>query len=211
MPTRSNPPKHLARHLSRRTALLAPMAALAAAGLPNFAFALTDAQAVDLIGRVVADINSIINSGKSEAAMIRDFEALFNRYADVPIIARIALGVPWRTASSSQRSRYVSAFRGYISRKYGKRFREFIGGTITVTGSRKVKSGYLVSSIASLKGSAPFALDWQVSDKSGKDKMFNLYIEGISLLATERTEVAAMLDQQRGDINALIAAIKAAG
>ncbi len=207
MPTRSNPPKHL----SRRAALLAPIAALAAAGLPSFAFALTNTEAVDLIGRVVADINKIISSGKSEAAMIRDFEDLFNRYADVPIIARIALGVPWRSASSSQRTRYVSAFRGYIARKYGKRFREFIGGSITVTGSRQVKSGYLVSSIANLKGSAPFALDWQVSDKSGKNKMFNLYIEGISLLATERTEVAAMLDQQRGNINGLINAITAAG
>jgi phospholipid transport system substrate-binding protein len=207
MPTRSNP----IQHLTRRTALLAPMAALAAAGLPSFAFALTDAQAVKLIGNVVADINKIINSGKSEQAMIRDFEKLFDRYADVPIIAQIALGLPWRSASSNQRTRYVSAFRGYISRKYGKRFREFIGGKITVTGSRKVKSGYLVSSIANLKGSAPFALDWQVSDKSGKDKMFNLYIEGISLLATERTEVSAMLDQQRGDINGLISAISSAG
>jgi len=41
--------------------------------------------------------------------------------------------------------------------------------------------------------------------------MFNLYIEGISLLATERTEVSAMLDQQRGDINGLISAISSAG
>jgi len=169
------------------------------------AFALNSTQASNLIGRLVGEINLVINSGKSETAMFRDFEKVFVKYGDVPIIARSSLGVAWRGATSGQRSRYVKAFQGYLARKYGRRFREFIGGKIVVIGSKKVKSGYLVSSVAHLKGEAPFSLDWQVSDKSGRDKMFNMYIEGISLLATERTEIAAMLDKRHGNINKLIA------
>ena len=41
--------------------------------------------------------------------------------------------------------------------------------------------------------------------------MFNMYIEGISLLATERTEIAAMLDRRKGNLNKLIADLKKAG
>ena len=66
-----------------------------------------------------------------------------------------------------------------------------------------------MNSTANLPGSSPFALDWQVSDKSGASKMFNIYIEGISLLATERTEIGAMLDKRNGDLNRLIADLKA--
>jgi len=190
--------------VSRRAILGWTGAVLAAVGFAGRADALTDVQATGLIDRLVADLNGIINSAEPEAAMYRDFEILFNKYGDVPIIARSSMGITWRSASASQKKRYTAAFSGYMARKYGNRFRIFIGGKITVTGTRKVKSGYLVTSVASLKGQSPFVIEWQVSDRSGQDKMFNLFIEGISLLATERTEVAAMLDKRHGDIEGLI-------
>ena len=186
---------------------LASASALVLSGAVR-AIALDNQQASDLIGRLVVDVNQVINSGKPETAMFRDFEKVLEKYGDINIIARSSLGVAWRSASSGQRSRYVRAFQGYIARKYGRRFREFIGGEIVVVSSKKVKSGYLVSSVAHLRGEAPFSIDWQVSDKSGRDKMFNMYIEGISLLATERTEILAMLDKRHGNLNKLIADIE---
>jgi len=197
------PTKH---DISRRGVVLGLAGLVALA--PSMATALTEAQATQLIDKVVRDLNRIISSGKSESGMFPDFERLFNTYADVPIIAQSALGVQWRSASSSQQAAYVAAFRTYMARKYGRRFREFIGGKITVTGLKKFTWGYLVNSTADLPGSSPFALDWQVSDKSGASKMFNIYIEGISLLATERTEITAMLDKRKGDLNRLIADLK---
>jgi len=191
--------------LNRRTIVLAMGSALV---LPNVAFALNDKEASDLIARLVDDINKVINSGKSESSMYGDFERIFAKYGDVPIIAQSALGVAWRSASSGQKSAYVSAFRGYMARKYGKRFRDFIGGKIVVTGTRQVSSGFLVSSTVQLSGSSPFSVEWQVSDKSGADKMFNMFIEGISLLATERTEISAMLDKRNGSLDQLIADLK---
>lgn len=194
--------------LSRRTLVLG--LAGAATFLPGLSFAMTTEEASSLIGNLVDDINAIINSGKSESTMYGDFERLFAKYGDVPTIARSSLGVAWRSASSSQQSAYVAAFRGYMARKYGKRFREFIGGKIEVTGTKSYQKAYLVNSMAYLKGSAPFAVDWQVSDQSGQNKMFNIFIEGISLLATERTEITAMLDNRKGDLNALISDLKSA-
>ena len=46
---------------------------------------------------------------------------------------------------------FTKAFRGYISRKYGKRFREFIGGKIEVRGARPVKSFFEVKIDAMLQ------------------------------------------------------------
>lgn len=196
---------------TRRHALAGLLAGGVALAAPFPALALNDAEAKALIGKLVDDLNAIINSGRPERTMFRDFEALFAKYGDVPIIARSALGVAWRSASASQKTAYVAAFRTYMATKYGRRFREFIGGKIVVTGAKKVKSGFLVSSVAHLKGSAPFAVDWQVSDKSGQSKMFNIYIEGVSLLATERTEITAMLDQRGGNLDRLIRDLKTAG
>jgi len=198
-------------NLFRRATIMGAVCAVGLTLVPTHSVALNDQTAADLVGRLVADINTVINSGKAEPEMFKDFETVLVRYGDISIIARSALGVTWRSASASQRTQFTTAFQGYIARKYGRRFREFVGGNIEVKSAKKVKSGYLVTSTADLKGSSPFIVEWQVSDKSGQDKFFNLYIEGINMLATERTEIGAMLDKRGGNLNRLIADLKTTG
>jgi len=56
--------------------------------VPLPALAMTQARAKTLVDALVADINGVIASGKSESAMYVEFERIFARYADVPTIAR---------------------------------------------------------------------------------------------------------------------------
>lgn len=198
----------MANDLSRRAFLAGviggAVAVVAGVGArPAWALETADARA--LIDGLVADINGIINSGGSETAMLGRFERLFRTYADVPVIARSALGPAARSASDAQLAAFTGAFQGYISRKYGRRFREFIGGSIEVTGAKPVKSYTEVESLARLQGSAPFDVRWHVSDKAGRPLFFNIIIEGVNMLASERTEIGALLDQNGGDINQLVA------
>jgi len=193
--------------LSRRAFVGTGIAAAAAFGaLPATALNTDEARA--LIDKVVAEVNAVINSGKSEQQMYPAFEKLFVRYADVPTIARSALGVAARSASAGQMKAFTQAFQGYISRKYGRRFREFIGGKIEVTGAQPLKSYFEVISTAYLKGESPFEVRWHVSDKAGKNLFFNIIIEGVNMLASERTEIGALLDKRKGDVDALIEDLK---
>ena len=197
--------------VNRRHFLATGLSAAAAIGGASPAFALTDAGARSLVDRVVADINKVIASGKSQSAMIADFERIFGRYADVNVIARSTLGADSRRASNGQLRAFTKAFRGYVARKYGKRFREFIGGKIEVLSVRKVKSWHEVKSTVQLRGSSPFDVRFLVSDRSGKDLFFDMIIEGVSLRLSERTEIGAMLDRRNGNIDALITDLKKAG
>ena len=162
-------------------------------------------QARQLVDLLVADVNAVIASGKDEAGMLRDFETIFDRYADVPTIARYALGNDARTASDTQMQGFTAAFRRYIANKYGRRFREFIGGAIEVREAREVPNGIEVETTAILQGQSPFRVDFQVSDRSGEVLFFNIIIEGINMLLSERTEVQAMLDARGGNLDQLIA------
>ncbi|MCY4178785.1 MAG: ABC transporter substrate-binding protein [Litoreibacter sp.] len=163
-------------------------------------FALSGGQAEQLVQSAVNDINKIIGSGKSQNAMIRDFERVFNRYADVYFIALVTLGPARRTASKAEVDAYVAAFRGYFTRKYGKRFNEFVGGEIKINGSKKVKRDIQVNTTAQLRGQSPFSVTWLVSDRSGSAKISNIIIEGINTLTSERTEIGAMLDRRGGSV-----------
>jgi len=187
--------------------LLAGGAALVA--LPARALDTTEARA--LIQQSLDEVYAVINSGRPPAQMYQQFEAIFARYADVDVIARSALGPAARQVSGPQFAAYKQAFQGYIGRKYGARFREFIGSKIEVTDAKPVKSFFVVTSVAKLNGRAPMKVDWHVSDKSGRSKYFNIIIEGVNMLAAERTEIGAMLAQNKGDIAALTAALQQAG
>ena len=50
-----------------------------------------------------------------------------------------------------------------------------------------------------------------VSDKSGELQFFNMFLEGVNLLLTERSEIGSMLDMSGGDLNATIHELNKAG
>lgn len=198
-------------NFTRRKMVLGGATALAFIPLATPVLAVGEAQASSHVNKVVAAINKVIASGKSESNMIKDFEKIFVKYSDVNYLASYALGVDGRSASSGQKRSFAKVFQGYIARKYGKQFRSFIGGRLEVKASKTVKSHVEVKCMAHLKGQAPFEVTFFVSDKSGKPLFYNMYIEGINLLLTERTEIGAMLDKRRGNLDLTIKDLKKAG
>lgn len=178
--------------------------ASAVAALPLPSFALNGSQAEGLVNAAVADINVIIQSGASVNSMVRSFKGVFDRYADTAYLAAYALGNAGRAASNSQKQAFGDAFGIYLANKYGRRFNEFAGGEIQVLGSRPINSYIEVQTRAVLPGQSPFQVDFHVSDRPGRPVFFNLIIEGINMLLSERQEIGAMLDARGGNIDALI-------
>ena len=180
------------------------MASICSVLEPRLVFASQQNAAIEIVGQAVSKINQIINSGDAQTQMLKSFERVFNVYADVPTIAKYALGHYVRTASEDQLRAYIKAFSGYFSNKYGKRFREFIGGRIEIKSVAKVKNYYSVNTIAHMPAYEPFEVDFLVSDRSGRPLVFNLIIGGVNMLLAERQEIGALLDRNSGNIDALI-------
>ena len=201
----------MANDLTRRGTLAALAGSAALALAPRAAQALTEAQARDLVQSLVDDINAVIASGMSEPAMYDAFERIFAEYSDVPTVALYTLGVDGRSATAAQKRAYIDTYRGYIARKYGSRFRDFIGGRLEMEGVRRIKSYYQVRTTAYLRGEDPFFVDFHVSDRSGEPRFFNMFIEGVNMLLTEREEIGAMLDRRGRDLDRLIADLRTMG
>ncbi len=53
-------------------------------------------------------------------------------------------------------------------------------------------------------------MTFQVSDRAGKNLFFNMYIEGVNMLLTERNEIGALIDRNGGSIDGMIADLKKA-
>ncbi len=159
----------------------------------------------DLYSELVATSLKELTITQQEA----ELKKLFQKYVDVPIIARAVLGKSWRDASSDQRKRFIYAFKTYVSNKYGKQFSEFKGTRLEIVKSRdtETKAGVLVSTEVVVPGNTPLKVVWQVSDGSGSLKLIDMRVEGISMLSTERQEFRSKLKKFNGSIEDLILAI----
>lgn len=70
--------------------------------------------------------------------------------------------------------------------------------------SREVKKFFEVKTNAVIKNQGNFEVIFLVSDRSGRPLFFNVFVEGLNLLLTERSEIGAILDRNKGDIGSLI-------
>lgn len=196
---------------TRRTFCLGALAALAAAALPvTRAFAAGEAErAQALVAQLSETLIGLLRSGRSEAQLLADFQALLARYGDMPVVAASVLGPPWRSATPAQKQAFVAAFQTYLARKYGRQFSDYTNATIQIRRARDGgRSGVLVETVITRPGRDGFVVEWQVSERGGSPKVVNLIIEGVSMLTNERAEIGAMLEAEGGNLDRLIARMR---
>ena len=170
--------------------------------------ALEKSVAEELIKKISLEVNNIISSTRDESVTIDELESVFKNYADTNIMALTTLGPARRTASSSQLEFFKDSFQIYFLNKYARRFRELRDGEISILSSRPIRSGVEVKTRVHLIDWAPLEVLWLVSDRSGEVKIFNIIIDGINLLSSERVEIGVMLENRNGDIDLLSSSLR---
>jgi len=137
------------------------------------------------------------------------FRQLFQADFDGPGIARFVLGREWRTASEKEQQEYMKLFEDYVILVYGTRLSHFNGETFKVRGSRTDESGTVVSTdIISPSGEPPIKVDWRLVADRGAFKINDVIIEGISMMVTQRSEFASIIQRHGGKVGGLLALMR---
>lgn len=192
--------------LTRRSAL-GLMAGASVAGFATPSLALTESEAESFIADVIVDLRRLVEA----KANANQFLALLEAKGAVPQVGKFAMARNWREMSGGQQDAYQSAFRGYISRTYAKRFGDYQGEDIVITGSTDAgRKGVLVKSVLKSPGAQDAAVEWLVTDRLGPPKIADIIFEGISLSITLREVFGGMVDKRNGDIDKFIADLNSA-
>jgi phospholipid transport system substrate-binding protein len=139
------------------------------------------------------------------AERLARFRHLFQADFDGPRIARFVLGRYWRSASEQEQQEFLKLFEDYVVFVYGTRLSNFNGETFKVRGSRTDESGTIVSTdILSPSGEAPIKVDWRLVTDKGAFKINDVVIEGISMLVTQRSEFASVIQRHGGQVGGLL-------
>ena len=153
--------------------------------------------------RFVADDKDLRNGSSSRFIDFIDTKVL--PHFDMPRMTRLAVGKSWRQATSEQQKRLVQEFQTLLVRSYGAAYSAYRHVTVDVT-PLKVAAGeddVTVKSKIMLPGGAPpVPVDYAMNVTNGGWKVYNVVVDGVSLVTNYRTEFGAQISQ--GGIDGLI-------
>ena len=167
-----------------------------------------DARAfVDSVGNRVL---GTLNSGAPQAQKQQQLRQLFSDNVDMGWMGRFVLGTAWTKASDDQRARYLASYREYMLMRYTTNFSEYTGSKYTITGVNAEDEGQYTVGMAIKSpnaGQQDTQAGYRVRSDGGQFKITDIIIEGVSLLATQRSEFASAV--QSGGIEKLISQLDA--
>ncbi|NOG69649.1 phospholipid-binding protein MlaC [Roseicella sp. DB1501] len=167
-------------------------------------------RAASFIQATGQELVAAINDTRADLATRRQrVAAILRRAVDIDGVGRFILGRWWRQASPQQQQDYLKLFEETLIRNLSARFGEYQGVRFSLGRSQqRTEDDVLVNTIIERPNSAPFALDWRVGEVNGQPKVVDVIAEGTSLRLTQRSEYSAVIQQNNGSVDALLAAMR---
>ena len=192
--------------LNRRILLLSGAASLGVLLAPRLGRAedipAEASQFVSVLAQKVIDV--LKNKALSKDDRVKALASVFLEGFDVRGIGLFVLGVYGHKASTSERNDYLSVFKDYVVQTYAVRFNSYAGESFLVTKAAPDGDiGAWVTSGIGKPGEEPTEVQWRVRKEEDGFKIIDVVVEGVSLLVTQRSEFASVLQRNNGNIASL--------
>jgi phospholipid transport system substrate-binding protein len=121
-------------------------------------------------------------------------ELIFPHF-DFPIMSQWVLGEHWKSAAEGERARFIEQFRMLLVRTYAAALLEFSGQNISYPPIEQPsgKAVALVKQVIEKPGSATIPIIYRLHNKSGPWKVFDVSVDGVSLVKTYRASFGSMI------------------
>jgi phospholipid transport system substrate-binding protein len=166
-----------------------------------------------LIRSVTAQVLDIVRNDKSIQAgnsqkVMELVDAKVLPYFDFTHMTRLALGRDWRQASPTQQQALTEEFKSLLVRTYSKALSEYRNQSIDYKPLKKTQDGATdvkVSTEIKQPGGQSIQLDYYLARQDKGWKVYDIEVDGISLIANYRNSFAAEIS--KGGIDGLIQAL----
>ena len=150
--------------------------------------------APDALARSVTDeVLAVIRADKdiqsgNQKKVIDLVEAKVLPHFSFPRMTQLAMGRNWRTATPEQQKRLITEFRALLVRTYTTAFTQYKNQTIDYKPVRMAAgdTDVVVQSQIKQQSGPPIAVDYSMEKTDNGWKVYNLKIEGVSLIENYR-------------------------
>jgi len=145
-----------------------------------------------------------------EAALYTMVDKLVVPHIALGKISKLILGSHWKSASEAQRQHFTVGFKDLLIRSYATAMFEYTGQEELRYRPVKLKGGGRIAVVPTdlvIPGQAPIPVDYYcLRDKSGVWKIYDIQIDGISLILSYRNQYGQYIDTN--SLDALIESLQ---
>ena len=199
----------------RRRFFAIALAYLAFATLPANIASADDRQAAasELINQMIADLQAFLTTDTGDMeSRSAEIDRVLSTYFDINTITRFSAGQYWRAANADQKAEYGTLFREVLCGTIVRNFDQLQGLAYTADAATAKGDKFVIVSGTFTDTSGPrpaVKVNWRVLTREGTaPKVFDIEIENLSLLVTQKQENVAVIRKNKGEFFALINAMK---
>ena len=157
-----------------------------------------------LVQKITTDVLAAVKSDKQLAAGDKDkalklAEEKVLPYVDFDYATRLAVGRAWRQATPEQRKELVTQFRNMLVRTYSNSISAYEGQTLKVLPARGKENSADEATVRTQflrPGGQPLGIDFAMHKAGDAWKVYDITVEGVSLVLTYRSEFDAVVKQE---------------
>lgn len=161
---------------------------------------------------VTDDVLTVIRADKdiqsgNQKKLLELVEAKVLPHFSFPRMTQLAMGRNWRTANPEQQKKLIGEFRTLLVRTYTTAFTQYKNQTVEYRPVRMAAGDteVVVQSLIKQNSGPPIAVDYSMEKTDAGWKVFNMKIEGISLIENYRNSFNTEI--QKNGVDGLIAAL----
>ncbi|MGZ5051682.1 MAG: MlaC/ttg2D family ABC transporter substrate-binding protein [Methylobacter sp.] len=196
------------RNLTKHYALFSFIGILLGLMLPSIGVA----ESLQAPQQIIEDVSNELQQKLHDKSFTQDFaqvtrfvNGVIEEHTDFAKIAPLVLGKNWKSATDQEKNRFTREFQMLIVRTYSRAFIEYNDWTIRFLPLEMPQdaSKVLVKTEIIQPGQQPLAVNYRMLLTSGSWKVYDIVIEGVSLVTNYRTTFNEEL-QTKGSLSAVI-------
>jgi phospholipid transport system substrate-binding protein len=155
------------------------------------------------VTKVADEIMASIKKGGGEKAISVALQKTFTNYVDLPWVANFVLGRHARTLNAEEKLSFVNSYKDFMVESYATRLKNYAGETYKIGKQQDLGNGKTqVRMEIYRKEGAPIFIDYKIHKvqeghkADDKFKIYDMAVEGISLITTQRSEFDAVIERK---------------
>ena len=134
---------------------------------------------------------------KSKEEKTTALEAMFENTVDIEWIGKFVLGRGWKSATDTQKQSYMNNYKSFLIKHYTANLTEFSSVDFKITRITPEDNG---GNVVTMKIERPnqedIVVDYTIRKKPNDGfKVYDITIEGVSMITTQRSEFASVVEQ----------------
>ncbi len=163
-------------------------------------------------GQIKTNIQQILtiiskDNGSNTNQLRRQAENYAIPFFDFQRMTALAVGQSWKQASAAQKAALSNEFKTLLIRTYSGTMMQYKNAKVTIKDNPKSSgSAYIVASEVNIGNSKPIAMNYTVYSSANKYLVYNISVEGASLVTVYRNQFSEVIS--KNGIDGLITELK---